>query len=695
MNFFYLNIDKFILYIIAIFIGATLEIQAFEEDEVFDEYEIINCLSRFSFPKTCPNHFDNSFDTANNWIEADDKETIHSFRKYLYLIPKTSEPDCSQCYDCGGLRFNLYYGFENPTSLIDPKEQLHECHRKNLLEYSKKFCKNNNNHCEELSWNGGYFRRWNHKYIHFFKHFLEYCDENNECECFWPESSPTASQINTRVYTLLKNLSNEELIDSDFSPFWTAKEIVYEYEEYKKPRVKKLKKEYYPNSHGKASSLTTYTFFYSQYHQVLLSLASHIDTNQITESGAIDRIYSILEYLRRDFSSLYNDCLNLHEHPKIYYERGMLYMHSGQFEDALTDINNFMQLAKSNHGSINLTSEMYCQEGSIYAELGLYDQAIQSLNNALKLDPNNKGIYFKRAQSYFEIGQIDKALDDFLMMDSSPSTPQRKMEPSWGIKEAILNGLSEGSKDAAVDFVPSLCSSAYGLGKSLWIFAEHPIDSTKNFIDACHEFSKISNQLLDGIQKGNLDSYPPEIKHLITDFNKMSDCEKSHQIAYIIGKYGVDIFAGGLVLKGVCTFKKLKDANHLCNLEAMTLSKANKEIILSASIKHKTERDIFFKNIKIHLDRQNKHVVGTHNFGINKSIFEHKDPELLLRKFAGKGTPLRGEIGQAGYKEVVDFKTHIGIWKSKYGHELPTTKGTIHYAKDGAHIVPAHPETQF
>ena len=46
-----------------------------------------------------------------------------------------------------------------------------------------------------------------------------------------------------------------------------------------------------------------------------------------------------------------------------------------------------------------------------------------------------------------------------------------------------------------------------------------------------------------------------------------------------------------------------------------------------------------------------------------------------------------------GYKEVVDFKEHIGIWKNKT-ESLPTTKGTIHYAKDGAHIVPAHPNSE-
>lgn len=45
-----------------------------------------------------------------------------------------------------------------------------------------------------------------------------------------------------------------------------------------------------------------------------------------------------------------------------------------------------------------------------------------------------------------------------------------------------------------------------------------------------------------------------------------------------------------------------------------------------------------------------------------------------------------------GYKETVDFGEQIGIWKSVDGiTELPTTRGTIHYGKKGAHIVPVKP----
>ncbi|MCY8370446.1 polymorphic toxin type 50 domain-containing protein [Bacillus haynesii] len=43
-------------------------------------------------------------------------------------------------------------------------------------------------------------------------------------------------------------------------------------------------------------------------------------------------------------------------------------------------------------------------------------------------------------------------------------------------------------------------------------------------------------------------------------------------------------------------------------------------------------------------------------------------------------------------REVVDFGQKIGkAYDMKTGKYIETTRGTIHYSKDGAHIVPAKP----
>ncbi len=181
--------------------------------------------------------------------------------------------------------------------------------------------------------------------------------------------------------------------------------------------------------------------------------------------------------------------------------------------------------------------------------------------------------------------------------------------------------------------------------------------------------------------------------HLYENFNQLSDKEKGNLLGCILGKYGVDIFSGGAAIKGVSAYKNLKVANRICNLESMALSLSSKEGVVSKGLQQYANRCKFFEKSKIHWDKQNKHIVGKHNYQEGKSIFEHKDAPDLLKKYAGTGTPKRGEMGKSGYQEVVDFKEHIGMWRNKV-ESSATTKGTIHYSKDGAHIVPEHPDAK-
>lgn len=83
-------------------------------------------------------------------------------------------------------------------------------------------------HCEHMCWDGGYSRKWNQKYSHFFCHFLNYCADNFPCNCFWAETNLKAVKINNKVYKFIKNLCDDELIDPSFSPYWCANEICFD-----------------------------------------------------------------------------------------------------------------------------------------------------------------------------------------------------------------------------------------------------------------------------------------------------------------------------------------------------------------------------------------------------------------------------------------------------------------------------------
>lgn len=652
-------------------------------------------LSRYSYPTLCVSHFDNNIATTHTWLEADDPSIIETFRNYLQFIPRPYRADCYHCIGCNGLRLNLYDGFDWPSDDVDILEEIHKCHKKLSFKVfeSCPSAKFGDDHCTSKCWNGAYFRKWNRKFIQFFRHFLTYCDQNQECSCYWPEMSLEALYINDKVYELLKELADNKLITPEYSEYWKAKAIRLDYHE-----GKVFDKEYGPNSHGIASSLATYTFFYSQYHQMLLSVASFIDSNDCFDSSwGIRLVYDMLEEIREDFAELYEECIDCHPHPKIYYELGMLKMHSGDSEGSLGYIRRLLDLANTaqykNAGI--LTSEMYQQEGESYADIGRYDKAITSLTEAIKADPTNKEAYFHRSAAYFETGNFDQALQDYLISDRRKTITKPSNKISIDFHKALIKGTCQGACDAAVDFVPSLCHTAYGLGSTLWTSAQHPIETTHDFAEACHEMGECFVEFCKTAHVTTIEGCVDQLKMLYESFDKLSDSEKGELIGYTIGKYGVDIFAGSALCKGVAAYRNLKSANRICNLEAMAVSIAKKEKITAAALKQYSERRKFFDGSRIHWDKQNKHIPGKHNFLKGGSVFEHKEADRLLKQYAGTGSIGNGTPGASGYKEIVDFKEHIGIWRNEVGLSLPTTKGKIHYKKNGeAHIVPSHPETK-
>lgn len=90
----------------------------------------------------------------------------------------------------------------------------------------------------------------------------------------------------------------------------------------------------------------------------------------------------------------------------------------------------------------------------------------------------------------------------------------------------------------------------------------------------------------------------------------------------------------------------------------------------------------------LHFGRQAKHMPGQPNHDPAKSIVTVgiKELQRLVELKAGTGR-WRGTN-----KEVVDFGVRIGTYRRNTSDKgRATTKGTIHYAKAGAHVVPAAP----
>ncbi len=92
---------------------------------------------------------------------------------------------------------------------------------------------------------------------------------------------------------------------------------------------------------------------------------------------------------------------------------------------------------------------------------------------------------------------------------------------------------------------------------------------------------------------------------------------------------------------------------------------------------------------KIHEGRQGKHIIGHNNYQKGKSVLHLSmaRAQELAERHAGTGK------AYASNRETIDFHEVIGTWVSQDGTKRArTTRGTIHYSKDGCHIVPAPPK---
>ncbi len=91
---------------------------------------------------------------------------------------------------------------------------------------------------------------------------------------------------------------------------------------------------------------------------------------------------------------------------------------------------------------------------------------------------------------------------------------------------------------------------------------------------------------------------------------------------------------------------------------------------------------------KVHPGRQGKHISGHKNCVLGKSVLHPSlsEIQLLVERCAGAGE------WKCGNKEVVDFHRVIGTWVSvNDGNRFETTRGIIHYSKDGCQVVPTRP----
>lgn len=437
--------------------------------------------------------------------------------------------------------------------------------------------------------------------------------------------------------------------------------------------------------------------------------------------------------IEKEYQVLFQECIKKHASLVTIRDYGLYSFMNREFDKSIELLEKFIESSQQSNALGNAQSQKYYHDlGLVCLDAMKYEKAIDYLTKAINQDPSKKALYFSRARAYFETGDFELAIQDYTDSDSGKSVADAVDETAslWDryqqIKAPIdfqielVKNLAIGTAEAATEFVPTLCDTMYGLGTTLWSEIEYCQDFVANlpdpsleklhesiqcFAGSCYElgdtiatyFQEMDlAEIAEDFETGLYD-HLHALKSRYNEFGQLTAAEQGELVGYTIGKYGTNFFIDWLVLKGatksVCVVKNIENANRMCNLEALASSTVNQDAIKAAALKHNVERNAFFDQIKFSRDKQNKHVVGAHNFVPKNSIFEHHNPEKLIKDFKGTGTPVGKLPPGAGYKEKIDFKEHIGFWKNEKNTEiLKTTKGTIHYSKNDAHIVPAHPK---
>ena len=401
------------------------------------------------------------------------------------------------------------------------------------------------------------------------------------------------------------------------------------------------------------------------------------------------------------FGKLYKTCIDdYHENLRAYYEYGFYKLRHGDYRSSMELTRELIRLSKKKNNHEFLKASTFIDLGIVSALSFEYAQAVEALTTAIEVHGAKEDAYIERAIAYFELGEFDKAIQDFLASGESSHFEFPDAGSSLEFSTGMLKGTPKGLLIALEEAPASIFYTVQGTSLALWAAVKDPKGVPKRLIEAILP-------IIEYLRKTDALTFAqdmvPEVRDLLQNWEKLSWNARGEKSGFILGKYGVTIFTpyvSANVVKAVNAFKELRRANAICSLEAATASAANKAEILATAAKFAETRLNFFKKAKIAPDKQGKHIVGHKNYeelikqDRTPSIFNHPEPERLLRERAGKGIP-EGEFNLgSGYKEIVDFKECIG----EYYHQdtkkfYPTSRGKIHYDKQaGAHIVPAPPE---
>lgn len=520
----------------------------------------------------------------------------------------------------------------------------------------------------------------------FLKRQIQYTKKHPKIQAYWPETSYKAEQISEVAVVLF-----EDLIDSTALKRVTLERNLYD---------NFITDSWYFTQLRSTLpiSLSACCFRFSDFYRVCNDLVdfSQIYFSEEDTALIVDKTDAILDTLYHLFLDVYQESLSLHPTEEIQSELNFMQLLYGieNSIDLHTDpttkkktINKRKYLNKPKENKIQnshysnlkipanpelpdwLINDYWLQEGIKCNDLFLHLEAIDFLSAVIERDKSNIDAYMERLHAYFEIGQLSLAIEDYKTIKKLNSTKksllpnylslnlknkdylntvENKTGSLFDYSRGFCAGISRGSSDSIVEFVPSTLSCCKGVLHCLWSFACSPAEVSNDLIIGSYDLVEF---LIQSTPKECLEVIVPELKDLFLNWNSFSKYDKGDKIGYVIGKYGIDILAPGTILKGIKKYQQFKRINSLYTVECCALSEAKKATILEASSKHSTTRGILLESVK-----QGKVVPGNPNVIFHVMQEKHAWDKLVI---------LTGDKPK-DFKKVTLLLEEKGILSEKY-----------------------------
>lgn len=454
--------------------------------------------------------------------------------------------------------------------------------------------------CQKPAIFWGYW--FSYRYVDHFFDYLNYCYKHKNCRCYWPEYSSEAAQISDLAYSLFDNLFTSSPLSKMTDKDYFRGDVFL----YFSPSFSSISR------HALVVYFIGQQFLFSDYYNVCKDIeiyverSHHYTAEQVAEIK--DRLSEILEALYPHFLDLYTACYKKHPHDEIAQEVQVMKLLSNDeniYAESCskTKAFPFKRVRKPDQKKYQnkefYNGDFLLEQGIMLNNLLLHKEAISILTLEITSEEEFyehglafPDVYLERAFAYFETGQIDLALKDYekakkkqpfilylkSILPRDIYIPKDKIAFSKG----LISGIKEGVKVSAIEFVPSLYTSLKGMVFGLWAFVCSPSEVSQEVITTAYSIGTfISNHT----KMECLECVVPEIRELSISWNTIDDHVKGQKIGYIIGKYGIDIFASIGSLKAINKIRALKRANTMLTLEACATSTESEAVILRESAK--------------------------------------------------------------------------------------------------------------